>query len=560
MGKRNAAGPNVVLVMTDDQGYGDLGCTGNPWIRTPNIDRFSRRCTRLGDFHVSPLCTPTRGALMTGHNPLRNGAWATTWGRSMLRRDEVTMADVFAAGGYRTGMFGKWHIGDCYPYRPQDRGFQTVVAHKGGGVGQTPDFWGNSYFDDTYFHNGAPHKHMGYCTDVWFEEAMKFIEGCADAPFFCYLATNAPHGPYLVADHYKRPYEAIDDIPEPAFYGMITNIDENMGRLIARLDKLGIAENTILIFMTDNGSSAGWREKEGKGYNAGMRGVKGSYYDGGHRVPFFMRWPAGGIRPDIEIGELVTHMDLLPTFIDLCGLSAPDVRFDGMSVAPLLRGQVAELPQRNIFVQYRQNTNPPEKWASAVLDGRWRLVGRDELYDIRSDPGQRTNVADRHPDVAARLRDAYEQWWDEVSPRLTEYCPISLGNDAENPTRLDAMDVMGDVAWNQTHIREAVRSSGVWRVDVEREGEYEFRLQRWPRELGLAIDAVLQNEPCVAMRPRSAQLKIGGFDRSVDVPEGVESVTFRTRLTPGLADVEAWFHHDDGDRQGAYYVYVERLG
>ena len=214
--------PNVILVITDDQGYGDLGCTGHPWLKTPRIDAFHDDAVRLTDFHVSPLCTPTRGALMTGRRPVRNGAWATCWGRSILRKSETTMADVFGAAGYRTAMFGKWHLGDNYPYRPQDRGFRHVVAHKGGGVGQTPDFWGNNYFDDTYFHNGAPVEHAGYCTDVWFNEAIRFIEGCAggqsggvqsgggeagsNAPFFVYLSTNAPHTPYLVSEEFARPY------------------------------------------------------------------------------------------------------------------------------------------------------------------------------------------------------------------------------------------------------------------------------------------------------------------------------------------------------------------
>ncbi|MCA8973013.1 MAG: sulfatase-like hydrolase/transferase, partial [Planctomycetes bacterium] len=183
--------PNVLLVLTDDQGYGDLGSTGNPWIRTPNLDAFAVASVRCNDFHVSPLCTPTRGSLMTAHNPLRNGAWATCWGRSILRREETTIADHFAGAGYRTGLFGKWHLGDSYPYRPQDRGFQKVVAHKGGGVGNTPDFWGNSYFDDTYFANGKPTRYEGYCTDVWFEEATAFITEALDAgsPFFACVTT-----------------------------------------------------------------------------------------------------------------------------------------------------------------------------------------------------------------------------------------------------------------------------------------------------------------------------------------------------------------------------------
>ena len=284
---RAAARPNVVLVMTDDQGYGDLACHGNPWIRTPNLDRLHRESVRLTDFHVSPLCTPTRAGLMTGQNPVRLGAWGTTWGRSLPRRDAVTMADLFAASGYPTGCFGKWHLGDNYPFRPQDRGFTEVLIHGGGGVGQTPDYWDNDYFDDTYFHNGKPEKCRGYCTDVWFDAAIRFIESNRDRPFFAYVPTNAPHGPFHVAQKYSSLYSADPNVPNTNFYGMITNIDENMGRLTAKLDELGLSENTILIFTTDNGTAAGFRG--GKGFNAGMRGTKGSLYEGGHRVPCFIR-------------------------------------------------------------------------------------------------------------------------------------------------------------------------------------------------------------------------------------------------------------------------------
>ncbi len=380
--------------MTDDQGYGDLGCTGNPWIQTPHIDRFHDGAARLQDFHVSPLCTPTRGALMTGHRPIRNGAWATCWGRSILRKTELTMADVFSANGYRTAMFGKWHLGDNYPYRPQDRGFQHVVAHKGGGVGQTPDFWGNNYFDDTYFHNGEPVSHDGYCTDIWFDEALSFIKANKDGEFFAYLATNAPHAPYLVAENYRASYEENPEIPEPAFYGMITNIDENFGRLEAKLNELGIADDTILVFMTDNGSSGGCTtdadQYASRGFNAGMRGKKCSYYDGGHRVPCFIRWPNGGICGGRDINEMALHIDFLPSLIDLCGLTPPaGAQFDGISLAGLLTGSTDSLPDRVHFLQYRQNTNPPEKWTNAVITQQWRLLGGKELYDIKADPEQR---------------------------------------------------------------------------------------------------------------------------------------------------------------------------
>jgi len=488
------------------------------------------------------------------------------------------MGDVFAANGYRTGMFGKWHLGDNYPYRPSDRGFQTVVAHKGGGVGQTPDFWGNTYFDDTYFHNGKAVAHEGYCTDVWFEEAMRFVEADPEAPFFAYIATNAPHSPYLVADRYKKLYEGNPDIPEPAFYGMITNIDENFGRLREKLAELGIEENTILIFMTDNGSSGGCELDGGqvvsRGYNADMRGKKGSYYDGGHRVPFFIRWPAGGLDGGRDIGEMALHVDLLPTFIELCGLAPPeDVAFDGTSLGPILRDECEQIPGDRVhFVQYRQNTNTPEKWTNAVMTRQWRLVHGRELYDIQTDPGQRQDLSSQHPEVVARLREAHEGWWEEIRPGLQEYCPIALGSDAENPTRLSAMDVMGDVAWHQTHIVQAQKSTGQWTVDVEKAGEYRFSLRRWPEELDLPIEAGVSPEEarrhiyapntgvCTTIHPTHAQLRIFDQEEIAPVAQGAEQVTFHFTLTQtGVTQLDAWFVDDDGDARGAYYVYVERL-
>jgi arylsulfatase A-like enzyme len=571
------AQPNVILVLTDDQGYGDLGCTGNPWIRTPHIDRFHDEAVRLTDFHVSPLCTPTRGAIMTGRRPVRNGAWATCWGRSILRKSEVTMADVFAGNGYRTALFGKWHLGDNYPYRPQDRGFQHVVAHRGGGVGQTPDFWGNNYFDDSYWHNGELVPHKGYCTDIWFEEAMQFIEAHREEPFFAYIATNAPHSPYLVADRYKDPYENNPDIPEPAFYGMIANIDENFGALEAKLKELGIAENTILIFMTDNGSSAGARLGDNglasRGYNAGMRGMKGSYYDGGHRVPFFLRWPGGRLQGGRDVKTMALHHDLLPTLIELCGLRHPDgVAFDGASFAGCLAGEGGVGPERTQILQIRQSTEPPEQWTNAVMTQRWRLLHGKELYDIAADPGQQNDVAHRYPDVVARLRAEHEAWWAEIEPALHQTCHISLGNDAENPTRLDAMDVLGDVAWHQSMIVNARKSTGRWNVDVERPGTYSISLRRWPEELGLPIDAAVSAQDansliyaagdgsCQTIAPVRARIKLFDREWTQPVKHGMEAVSFVIEVEQtGETQLEAWFRDPTGDECGAYYVYVERI-
>jgi arylsulfatase A-like enzyme len=549
--------PNVVLVITDDQGYGDLGCHGNQVIQTPNLDALHAQSVRLADFHVGPTCSPTRASLMTGRYCNRTGVWHTIMGRSLLRADEVTMADVFAAGGYRTSIFGKWHLGDNYPFRPQDHGFQEVQVHGGGGVGQTPDYWGNDYFNDTYFLNGRAERYNGYCTDIWFDGAMRFIEANRHRPFFVYLTTNAAHGPYNVAAEYSGPYED-KGVPNANFYGMITNIDENMGRLVGKLKALDLEENTILIFMTDNGTAAGWRN--GKGFNAGMRGTKGSEYDGGHRVPCFVRWPAGGLGGGRDVERLTAHIDLLPTLVDLCGLKEPPgVGLDGTSIAPLLKGDDAGWPDR-VLVTDSQRIEHPEKWRkSAVMTDRWRLVNGKELYDIQADPGQKNDIAASHGKVVDRLRAAYEKWWAGVSERFDEYCRTVLGSDRQNPVCLTCHDWHGGgpVPWAQGHVRNGLEANGFWAVDVERAGEYEFSLRRWPREVDAPIEAAVPRGK--AIRADKARLKIGAVDVAKSIADGAHEVTFRVSLEAGPAELRTWFTAADGTSRGAYYVYVKRL-
>ena len=280
--------PNIIFVLTDDQGYGDLACLGNPILKTPALDRLHADSVHLTDFHVAPVCTPTRGELMTGQDAMRNGATFVCMGRSLLRADLPTLADILADNGYHTGHFGKWHLGDNYPYRPQDRGFHETVHHPAWGITSAADHYGNDYFDDHYRHKDEIKRYRGYCTDVWFEEAMRWMQGChsRSEPFFAYIATNAPHGPLWVPDEFRQPY--LDGIrrDEASFFGMIANIDANMARLERFLLDNGIRDNTLLIFMTDNGTATGQEI-----YNAGMRGRKTSLYEGGHRVPCFIRWP-----------------------------------------------------------------------------------------------------------------------------------------------------------------------------------------------------------------------------------------------------------------------------
>ncbi len=544
--------PNVVLVITDDQGYGDLRCHGNEVIVTPNLDEMYSQSVRLTNFHVDPTCSPTRSALMTGHYSTRTGVWHTIMGRSLLGAHETTVADVFSGSGYATAVFGKWHLGDNYPYRPQDRGFGEVLIHGGGGVGQGPDYWGNDYFDDTYFHNSREEKFEGYCTDIWFDGALNFIEANKDRPFFCYVPTNAPHGPYNVAEKYSKPYRDKGVNPsQAAFYGMVTNIDENMGRLMRRLKELGLEENTILIFMTDNGTSGGDA--------GGMRGKKGSEYEGGHRVPFFVRWPAGGLKGPGDIDTLSAHVDVLPTLIELCGLKRPrGVEFDGASLAPLLKGKAKRWPERTLLV-HSQRIEHPQKWRkSAVMTQRWRLINGKELYDIQADPAQKNNIADANPKVAEKLRSAYENWWTDLSEQFDKYCKIIIGSDKHNPTRLMSHDWHGaNPAWSQGAVRGGSKANGFWAIEVERDGEYEIALRRWPIEVDKPINAAINGGK--AITATKARLTIADVDQTRPVAKGAKEVKFRMKLKTGKTRLQTWFIDDKGDSRGAYYAYVRRL-
>jgi len=543
--------PNVILVITDDQGYGDLGCHGNPVIQTPNLDNLYAQSIRLVNFHVDPTCSPTRCALLTGRYSSRTGVWHTIMGRSLLRKDEVTMADIFSASGYRTGIFGKWHLGDNYPFRPQDRGFHETLVHGGGGVGQGPDYWGNDYFDDTYIHNGKLEKFTGYCTDIWFDRALKFIEANKGRPFFCYLSTNAPHAPYNVATEYSQPYKDKGVPGEQAnFYGMITNIDQNIGRLIQRLAELNLEQNTILIFMTDNGSSAD--------FDAGMRGKKGSEYDGGHHVPCFIHWP-GKLKGGKDVSQLTGHIDLLPTLIELCELSKPQgVNFDGTSLLPLLTGQLDNWPDRTLFV-HSQRIEHPEKWRkSAVMTDRWRLINGQELYDMKADPSQKSDIADKYPEVVDKLRESYEDWWADICERFDEYCEIIIGSEKDNPTRLMSHDWhSSNPPWSQAAVRSASLANGFWAVELARDGTYEFALRRWPIEVDQPINAAIASGKAISAT--GARLKIADLDVSQVIPDGAHAVTFQVQLKAGKTRLQTWFMDDKGESRGAYYVYVKRL-
>ncbi len=570
---------NVVIVITDDQGYGDLGCTGNPVIQTPNLDRLANESVWLTDYHVAPTCSPTRAALMSGHWTNRTGAWHTIMGRSMLREDEGTLGQFFKDAGYRTGMFGKWHLGDNFPYRPEDRGFEEVYRHGGGGVGQTPDVWDNAYFDGGYFHNGKIVPAKGFCTDVFFDQANQYITKCAqqNKPFLAYISTNAPHGPLHCPQKYMDMYKG-QPARTAAFLGMITNIDDNIGKTRDLLKELGVYEDTIFIFTTDNGTAFGHDV-----YNAGMRGKKGSEYDGGHRVPFFLHWPNGGMDKLKKIDTLCHAVDIAPTLLDLVGKKSPKgYKFDGISLSPVLRSNTkVDWPDR-MLVTDSQRVRDPIKWKqSAVMSQGWRLVNGKELYKIDTDPGQSNNLASEHPHRVEEMRSFYDAWWAELEPTFSRTTELQIGHPDHPLVTLTSHDWIQEAypPWNQQQNRAklpvrtssvGLRHEGHWAIKVLQGGNYRIRVRRWPEESGKTInealpageqvpgaDKAFRAQVGFGIEATSATMRLNGKNwETKPVPENSEEVSFSLLLSEGVHKLSPYFTIPQGEL-GCYYAIIE---
>jgi len=561
------ARPNVIIVMTDDQGLGDFSYTGNPVLKTPHFDAFAKESVRLTDFHVCPMCSPTRGQLLTGLAALRNGATSVTAGRTFLRPDLPTMPALFAAAGYKTGLFGKWHLGDSYPHRPMDRGFQESIYHLGWGqLHSTPEFdW--PLIDGRYFHNGAEKRYQGHCTDYWFDSAMAWMKERQqkNEPFFCYLPTNAPHAPHIELAEYVKPYEGKGPA---AFFGMIAHLDKRFGDLDRFLGEQKLRDNTIVIFMTDNGGTAGV-----KLFNAGLRAGKTTYYDGGHRVPCWIRWPAGKLGAPRDVSAPTQNTDLLPTLCELCGVPAPrreaaDAPYAGVSLAGLLRG-TATLPERTLVVQYGQII---QKFDSCVIGGKWRLVKGTELYDIEADRAQQTDLAAKHPEVVKELRDYYERWWQGLAPLINDFVPISIGAAQQPVVELTSGDWEGIYADNSGYVREAVGgpTGGHWHIQVEQPGEYEFTLRRWPEQTRAALGAKYEpsaKSPANKANPKTvgfptiaaANIAIAGVKAAGKADPQATGATLTAKLPAGRTTLKAWFADAAGkDLCGAFFVTVAR--
>ena len=551
--------PNIILVITDDQGFGDFGFSGNQHIKTPHIDKFRNNSILLDNFHVDPTCSPTRAALLTGRYSNRTGVWHTVQGRNLLRKREITLPDILSNNGYKTGIFGKWHLGHNYPYRAQDRGFKHVVIHSAGGVGQAPDYWGNDYFDDTYIKNGIYEKFNGFCTDIWFDEAIKFIKENKNKPFFAYISTNAPHGPFYCPNNYTRLYENNPSVPNVPFYGMITNIDDNMGKLLSFLEDENLKNNTILIYMTDNGTSAGikWDNRKNKniGYNFNMKGKKNSEYEGGHRVPFIISWPDANLAKVKTISKLTAHIDITPTLIDLCGLDNPDISFDGISLKELLTKPDTELPERTLIVE-SQRILTPLKWRkSAVMTDEWRLINGTELYNLKNDFEQKNDISKKYPVIVKKLRQAYEDYWDDVSKEHHITSHVIIGSDLCPLVKLSSHDWLTDqlTPWNQKHVKEGFGEvSAYWSIESEREGIYEISLRRWPAEADKPINDGTYGK---SYNYTHARLQINGLDITKPIPQNAHEVSFSVKLPKGIMKLAPEFISKDVTAT-PYYAYV----
>ncbi|QDV18970.1 Arylsulfatase [Gimesia panareensis] len=526
-----AKSPNVILLLTDDQGYGDVGFHGNAQIRTPHMDQLAREGMELTRFYCSPVCAPTRASLMTGRYYYRSGVIHTSRGGAKMHGAETTLAELLQANGYATGIFGKWHLGDNYPMRPQDQGFMESLVHKSGGIGQTPDK-PNSYFDPWLWKNGKRERGKGYCTDLFFDAALEFMDrqSAEGKPFFVYLPTNAPHTPLEIADAYWKPYlkQGLNETTARV-YGMVENLDENLGRLMAHLEQKKLQTNTILIFLGDNGPQQ-------KRYTAGLKGRKSWVYEGGIRVPFVASWP-GHIPEGTQSAQIAAHIDLLPTLLAMTGTPKPkSLKLDGIDLSGLLTGKVKTLPARSLFFQVHRGLTPQRYQNCAVVTQRYKLVGypgtfgeenlmRDaepvlELYDLAADPGETKNLISDKPEIADKLRQGYQQWFSDVKQsRHFQPGMIVIDSRKENPTTLCRYQ---DGSFAQGN------SQG-WMVQVETPGLYEIQIQRG-----------------TGQKPGKLSVNWQGQETHEFLQADESSARFELKSGSGLLDI--WFQEEGADR------------
>lgn len=555
--------PNILLIMTDDQGTGDIQIHGNPVLNTPNMDAIAKQGAEFKQFIVNFNCSPTRASLLTGRDNYRTGVVGVTETSHLMKADEVTLAKVLSDAGYHTGIFGKWHLGDSYPMRPSDKGFQETLIHKGGGIGQASDPPGNSYFNPILEENNVKKVFQGYCDDIFADATINFIEKNKDEPFFAFYATNLPHFPLTVSDKWADPFRKMGLHELNArTYGMIANVDANIGRLLLKLKELGIEDNTIVIFMSDNGP----RTKRTKNdlypdrYNMNLRGTKTSVYDNGIRAPFFIKWP-GKIPQGVQFSNLAAHIDVMPTLLEACNIKVPkELKLDGISLMPLLRGELKKLPEREIFIQGHAGSEPFKYFHFTVRGQQYKLISPTddpygnvtrptdveikelianlELYDIEKDSSEINNIAKQHPEIVKSMLSRYEKWFDQaIKDRGTDWPQrIYIGTPFQKNVQLSRFDWGGPEAFGNR-----ANKFGYWEV-FSTAARYRITL-RFQK----------------ANKAGIANFRYQGIEKKIQVAEGKTSVIFDNIVLPaGPGRFEAFLKYDSKET-GVQFVDVERI-
>ncbi|WP_152286611.1 arylsulfatase [Flavicella marina] len=494
--------PNIIIMMSDDQGYGDIGAHGNPYLKTPNIEKIGKLGLEMSHFVASPNCSASRASLMTGRYPYRTGVTAVTQVDHFMNSSEITLAEILSSNGYQTGIFGKWHLGDHFPMRPTDQGFQEALVHKGGGIGQAAGPAGNTYFNPVLEHNNVSKKYQGYCDDIFTDATINFINENKTQPFFAFLSTNLPHFPLQVPEFRAEPYRQIGLHEDNALtYGMIDNIDENVGRVLKTLKKLKLDKNTIVIFLSDNGPRH--RRTKNDAYPgrwvANLRGTKTSVYDCGIRVPFYVSWP-NKIKKGQTSKTMGAIIDVMPTLLDACQIETPkEIQLDGTSLLPLWENKVTTLDDRIFFTQMHYGPTPFKYMHFAARSQKYKLVSPHnfphgivhqptdfqlknvlenlELYDLENDPSERINIADKHPDIVETMLEAYENWFDTTTEEREAkgIQRICIGTNAQPNVILSRFDwggprVISRFDYGGAHVIED-NKLGHWRVTTEK-GNY----------------------------------------------------------------------------------------
>jgi arylsulfatase len=565
--QRDASLKNIIIIMSDNQGYGDLGFTGNPVIKTPVLDNLAEESVRFTSFYTDPVCAPTRSSLLTGRYSLRTGVYDTYNGGAIMDSEELTIAEILKNNGYKTGIFGKWHLGDNYPFRPIDQGFTTSLVHRSGGMGQIGDIanyfkFDSSYFDPVLYRNGKKIQTYGYCTDVFTDAAIRFLQKNKGNPFFLYLPFNVVHTPAQVPQVYYEMYKDIDPSNREAFpdnqpfprdmteretegarrvYGMVTNMDDNLGKLFAFLEKHDLEKNTLIIFLSDNGPQQ-------RRYNGGLRYDKSwDVYEGGIHVPCVMKLK-GEFPSNKKIDIPCAHIDVFPTILDVCNITLDeDIRIDGESLLPLIHEENVPWVDRPLYFQWDRSYPGPYR-NFAVRRGDFKLVGHAfynasvedmELYNLQRDPFEQENILSSHKEIAYELKSLYDLWYDGIieSPHLIKKQFIKVGSDEENPVLLNRNDAKGETyKWEQLEI------FGYWDIEVVQEGSYDFVFH---------FHKPINNSGMMSIR-------MGTLKRTID-NEGENTTKISMPgidLKPGIFQLETWYSTSN-QAKNIFPFYVE---